>query len=309
MTAKRIAQGLIIATVLCFGGIDGHAQDYKLFLMVGGSRVSDYQSFTELFIPFVSTYATGGRGTLGIETPLKGSKIWGLEGSFAYGQSNLELTNENTSPATTRSYGLRNARAAGDFVARYPGAIWGVYPYAVAGLEFNLLNPTGAASSLATSQGFAFEPTAKLGSQTAVGYNFGGGFDWKFTKKIDVRIDVRDHVFASPTFGLPTAQPSTAGLPWFPVTGNARNLEFCIGLVYHFGKGRETAPPAASTPSTPSTEQAPSTGSTPSSESTSSTPSTESTSSTPSTQSTQSSKSRKKSAPNPSAPSTAPLPF
>jgi opacity protein-like surface antigen len=254
MTAKKAAHVLIITMALCFSAIAGRAQDDKVFIMGGTSSLKDAQSFTELYIPFTSAYALGGKGIVGFEMPYRKSRIIGLEGSFAYGQNNLKLTNLNTNPITEKGYGLRTARISADIVLRSPSAYRGVYPYAVAGVEYDLFNPTGAAQTLATTQGFAFEPVAKLSSQGAIGANIGGGLEWEASSNIDLRLDVRDHFTTSPTFGLPTSQPSTAGLPWFPVTGNAQNIEISIGIVYHF-HGRKQA----STPATPATQSAPST--------------------------------------------------
>jgi len=251
--------------------IAARAQDDKFFIMGGASSIYNKQSFTELYIPYNSTYAMGGRGIAGIEVPVRNSKMFGLEGSVGFGEDNLKLTDDDTNPVTTKGYGLRNMRASGDLVVRSPITYWGIYPYAVAGVEYDYFSPSGAATSLATTQGFAFEPTAKLGSQSAIGVNVGGGLDWKATAFVDLRLDIRDHLTTSPTFGLPTSQPSTTGLAWFPVSGNAHNIEVSLGIVYHF-RGRPAPTPAASpTPSNPSTSSAPSTSEAPS---TSSTPST-----------------------------------
>jgi len=248
MTTKRFARGLVVTMALCLSATAGRAQDKRFFLMGGGSSISDTRSFTEAYIPFSSTFATGGKGTLGLEVPLKKSKIFGLEGSVGFGRNNLELTNQNAKPYTTKSYGLRNYRVSGDLVAHTPSGYRGIRPYVVLGVEYDIFSPVSAASSLATKTGFAFEPTAKLASQNVGGVNFGGGLDWRGASKLGLRLDVRDHITSAPTLGLPTAQPGTAGLAWFPNTGSVHNIEYSIGIVYHFGREKASTVPTPSSP-------------------------------------------------------------
>jgi hypothetical protein len=105
----------------------------------------------------------------------------------------------------------------------------------VFGVEYDRFSPTSSAASLATSKGFAFEPVAKLASQSSGGVNFGGGIDWIGASKLGLRIDVRDHITGFPTLGLPSAA-STASSAYFPISGSAHNIEYSIGIVYKFGK-------------------------------------------------------------------------
>ena len=131
---------------------------------------------------------------------------------------------------------MRNNRFSADIVAHVPGVYRGVRPYVVLGVEYDRFSPTSSANHWLPRQGFAYAPTAKLASQSTGGVNFGGGIDWKLTSKVGLRIDVRDHITSSPTLGLPTSEPATTGLPWFPVTGIAHNIEYSIGIRYKFGK-------------------------------------------------------------------------
>ena len=96
MTAKKVVQGLIVTMALCLSTTTGRAQDYRLFVMGGGSSLRDQRSFTEYYIPYASKYASGGKGIVGVEAPC--NKIFGIEGSFGFGQNNLEITNFNYNP-------------------------------------------------------------------------------------------------------------------------------------------------------------------------------------------------------------------
>jgi hypothetical protein len=256
MTTKRFVRGLIAAVALCLATTAARAQNSLVFVAGGASSLGDARSFSELSVPYTTGYATGGVGTVGVEVPLKKSKIFGLEGSYGFGQNNLRLSNLAYSPAVVKSYGLRDNRFSGDLVAHYPGSYKGAHPYAVFGVEYDRFSPTSSATTLATSTGFAYAATAKLTSQGTGGVSFGGGIDWIGYRKLGLRIDVRDHITGSPTFGMPTSQPSTAGLPWFPATGSAHKIEYTIGIVYHFG--RETTSTAQAKSPKPASSRHPS---------------------------------------------------
>jgi hypothetical protein len=252
MTTKKLVRGLILTVALCLSAIAGRAQDKRLFLMAGGSSLDDSRSFTELYIPYSTEYATGGIGTVGVELPLKKSKVFGLEGSYGFGQNNLRLSDLNVSPVTITSYGMRINRVSADLVARPQMTYRSARPYIVVGVEYDRFSPTSRASTLATTEGFAAEPTAKLGSQSSGGVNFGGGLDFRGASRLGLRIDVRDHIIGSNRFGLPSSEPSTTGLPWFPATGHAHDIVYSIGIVYRFGREKPSTAPTQSTAPTES---------------------------------------------------------
>lgn len=244
MTTRKFVQSLIVTVALCLSATAGRAQDNRFFVMAGGSSMRDNRSFDEPIpgtVPYRSTYATGGKVIVGIETPLKKSKIFGFEGSYGFGDNNLKLINASYSYLPFIGYDMRNNRVSGDIVARAPIVYHGGRPYAVFGVEFDRFSPLSSAccsdSSVAAREGFAFEPVATtMKGQNLGGVNVGGGIDWKLTSNVGLRMDVRDHITSSPTLGLPTTEPATAGLPWFPATGIAHAIEYSIGIVYKFGK-------------------------------------------------------------------------
>jgi hypothetical protein len=258
MTTKKFAQGLIVTVALCLSATVGRDQNSLVYVTGGGTSIRDARSFYEAGILYSTLYATGGAANLGIEVPLKKSKIFGFEASYGFSQSNLRLTNQNTNPVTVKSYGLRDSRFSGDLVVHSPSTYRGARPYFVLGAEYDRYSPTSAATSLATTTGFGSAAVAKLTSEGSGGVNFGGGIDYEIGKKVSLRLDVRDHVTGSPTFGLPTSQPSTAGLAWFPATGSAHNIEYTIGIAYHFGRNRASTPssraPSSQAPSSSSGE-------------------------------------------------------
>jgi opacity protein-like surface antigen len=233
MTAKKFVQGLIITVALCLSATTGRAQGYKFFIMGSDSVFNDNRAYPERYINYTSGYAGGGKAVVGLEMPFH--KFFGLEGSYGYGQNNLEITNHSTNPNTTLSYGVRNNRFSADLVGHVPGVWRGIRAYGVVGLEYDVFSPTNAAQTKAKTQGFSFAPSATLSSQGQGGYNVGGGIDYKVASKVDLRIDVRDHFFGSPTYGLPQT-PTSVSTAYFPISGSAHDIDYSIGLVYRFGK-------------------------------------------------------------------------
>jgi len=238
MTAKRVVQGLIVTAALCLSTTSVHAQGYRLFIMGADSPLTDQRSFQEgpngyNTIRFGSRYAGGGKGIAGIEVPIY--KMFGIEGSYGFGPSNLEITNFNPYPPTVLAYPVRNSRFSGDIVGHVPGSWKGIRAYGVAGVEYDRFSPTSRAQNLAKTEGFALAPSGTLSSQGKPGFNAGAGIDYKVASKFDLRLDARYHTFGSPTYGLPQAA-TTASAAYFPVGGPAHDIEYSIGLVYRLRK-------------------------------------------------------------------------
>jgi hypothetical protein len=208
--------------------------------MGADSSLTDHRSFYEgpsgsSALLYSSKYAGGGKVIAGVEVPIH--KIFGIEGSYGFGQNNLELTNYNYQPSQVMGYGVRNSRFSADIVGHVPGSWRGISAYALMGPELDLFSPTSSAQTLAKTQGFAFAASAKLATEAHPGFNIGAGIDVKMASKVDLRFDVREHATGSPRFGLPTAATSTSAA-YFPVGGPAYDLEYSIGLVYRFGKSK-----------------------------------------------------------------------
>jgi opacity protein-like surface antigen len=236
MTAKKLVQGLILTAALCLSTTSVRAQGYRFFIMGADSVFTDKRSITEGYLPYVTAYAGGGKVIAGFEA-LSFYKIFGIEGSYGVGQNNLEITNRNYATPQVTAYGVRNSRFSGDIVGHVPGIWRGIRVYGVVGLEYDVFSPTSAAQTLAKNKGFAFAPSATLSSQGKAGFNVGAGIDYNLASRVDLRIDARDHMFGSPTYGLPQSAATTYA-PFFPVGGPAHDIEYSIGLVYRFGKSK-----------------------------------------------------------------------
>ena len=178
---------------------------------------------------------------MGLEIPLKRSRMFGIEFTYGLTQNNLELTNQNTNPTTTASYGLRDNKFSVDIVVHSPSTFRNIRPYFVAGPEYDLFSPTSTAVSYAQAHGFGTSAAvAKLSSEGRGGVNIGGGIDYTLTEKWGVRLDARYRITSSPMLGLPYGSTSTSPA-YFPVSGNASSIQYTIGIVYHWGGGKPSS--------------------------------------------------------------------
>lgn len=224
MMRAKLAQLLSVVAMVCFSTSLARAQGVRIFLMGSGSFLEDNRTFNGgLGVPYQSSYASGAKITFGGELSL--AKILGFEASYGYGRNNLRLTDQAASQ--TFGYGVREQRLSGDLVVHSPVKYFGVRPYASGGLEYDHLAPTSQATTLASIGGFAGQ-IVSLGASNKLGFNYGAGVEWSSLPNVALRLDVRDHVTSSPTYGLTSSQ--------FPISGRAHDAEVSVGVVFHIGK-------------------------------------------------------------------------
>ncbi|HEX5412213.1 MAG TPA: outer membrane beta-barrel protein [Terriglobia bacterium] len=235
MDIRRLYQGFVIVFLLGASAAVLHAQDYRVFVEGGVSTLHDKHNYNVYGASFGSTYRTGNNFTAGGEYPI--FKTLSAEGSYSIFRNNLAVTNfiNSTTPNDEIGYGVRGQRISIDANAHSSKPIKGVRPYLVVGLDLNRISPTSGGSARAQTPGFNGVPGTVLKSDNKRGYNFGFGFDISLTHMLAVRLDARDHRFASPTYGLPDTATS-AVTAYFPIKGTVNNLVYSAGIVIHFGK-------------------------------------------------------------------------
>lgn len=216
-------QLLPLAAVVCFSTSLARAQGVRAFVMAGGSFLNDERFFSQSSDQFRSNYAAGGKVTFGGELSL--GDILGVEASYGFGHNNLRMA--NLSESETLGYGVGTQRVSGNLMLHSPVAFAGLRPYGTAGLEYDHLGPTSEAKTLAFTEGFAGN-VVTLGASNQFGFNFGGGAEWSFLPDLALRLDLRDHLTGTATYGLPHSL--------YPVSGTAHTLELSAGLTFHFGK-------------------------------------------------------------------------
>jgi len=222
--SKLILLGLVAAGLTLYLQ-DAQAGSIRVFVMASTSTLSDNNSFTVDAKPYKSGYAGGGKVILGGEYSL--SKLLGVEGAYGYGNNNLRVTNVDTRQQIGYPVGIN--RVSSDLVLRSPLGMMGLRPYLLAGLEYDRLGPNSEARTTASSEGFAGR-TGALGASNKIGANYGGGLEWSLVPLVSLRLDLRDHVMSTPTYGLPS-QASTK--PIFPVSGSANDFEVAVGISIH----------------------------------------------------------------------------
>jgi len=223
---RKLLQGLVAVSALCVGATSLHAQGISVFAMGSVSSLYNGKSYLEHSVPYESNYKTGGGITLGAEWRL--NRILGVEGAYSRVRNNLTLTNVGASPAVESGYGIHDQRFSADLVAHAPTSFLGLKPYLAGGPEYDHFSQAGTSSNI-----FSGFTNAPLGAANKLGLNYGGGLDWGFLPHIALRVDVRDHVTTTPTYGFPSS--SNTG-PYFPVSGAAHDLEYSAGIVVRVGK-------------------------------------------------------------------------
>jgi opacity protein-like surface antigen len=221
----KLAQLLSISVVAVawMSASAARAQGIRVFVMGGGSFLQNERFFTAVGDRFRSNYAPGGKITLGGELSL--GDVAGFEGSYGYGRNNLRL--RDLTESETLGYGVRSQRFSANLMLHTPTSVLGVRPYGTAGLEYDHFGPTSQAKTLAFTEGFA-NHLVTLGASNQVGFNFGGGAELSLLPALALRLDLRDHITGTPTYGLSSAQ--------FHVSGAAHNVELSLGLTLHLGK-------------------------------------------------------------------------
>jgi hypothetical protein len=236
MSRKTVRSSMMVAA-LCLSSVAARAEGLKfnpkfdVFVMGGESTVVDTTYFTSAVERYRSSYVTAPAYVVGVEVPL--SKILALETRFSSGHNDLRVTNTSLSPHKTIQYGVRNNVGSVGLVARAPFSRWGFHPYAAVGWDYHRYAPTLAGKKEAESQGFGAVAATTLVLMDKLGLNCGGGLERGVSRRISLRLDVRDHLSGSPTFGLPSQSTISA---IFPAKGLAQNLAYSVGIVVHLGK-------------------------------------------------------------------------
>jgi opacity protein-like surface antigen len=199
------------------------AQGIDVFLQGGGSALFDKNYPTTTPGPLGTTYAPGGQFSAGAEARL--GSIFGLEGAYWWGQNNLRVTQLGTSSGLQATYGIRHQQVSGDVLLHVPFPI--IKPYVAGGIEYVRFSPYGHATlslpgfttSFTSSGGPLLSPSNKFG------FNYGAGIEFKVLPIVGIRVDARDFVTGSPSFGLPGNY-----------SARANDFEYSAGIVLHFGK-------------------------------------------------------------------------
>jgi hypothetical protein len=236
---KKTVQGLMALAVWWLSTGTAQPRDIfknvqaDVFVLGGASTLVDPQTWTSVAL-FHSRMDMGTKFTIGVAVPY--GKLLSIESAFTYGPNNFILTNEDLFPHVGQVYPARSYIGSLDGVVHAPFAFKHVRPYAVAGVEYDRFSPTPAATAMAKNVGFAGASTTIMAHNDKVGLNVGIGLDRKLLKRVNFRIDVRDHVTGAPAFGIPPKPTTDSFGASYPLSGRAHNIIYEAGLVFHLGK-------------------------------------------------------------------------
>jgi hypothetical protein len=236
---KKIVQGAMALAILAMGTGTAQARDLlkdaqaDVFVLGGWSTFVDPQTWQSVAL-YHSRMEQGYKFTIGVSVPY--GKLISFESAFTYGPNNLVVENVNIFPHSGVVYPVDTYIGSLDGVFHAPFDIKHFRPYAVGGVEYDHYSPTQSATDFALDHGFAGASTTYMTHNDKVGLNVGIGLDRKIVKRLNFRIDVRDHVTGAPAFGIPPKPTFDSLGAFYPATGRVNNLVYEIGLVYHLGK-------------------------------------------------------------------------
>ncbi len=227
MKVGKFLQALVVVVALGASATALYAQDYSVFFM-GTSFLAFRQEITITNTRPRMGPATRRAGALPSGQRFPWVRSWEWKAPIAKCEITSSITDYGLSTPLESGYGIHDQRLSGDLVAHAPRSFLGFKPYLAAGLEYDRFSPVGPSSDI-----FSGFVNVALGAANKVGVNYGGGVDMKLLPYLNLRLDVRDHLTSTPTYGLPSS--SSTG-PYFPVSGAAHDLEYSAGIVLHFKK-------------------------------------------------------------------------
>ena len=236
MIMRKILRSSLLLMTMSLSAIAAHGKEVKeitfdFFATGGGSTLVDATYFLSADELYHSRFAVGDKFMAGFEVPV--NKLLSTEIAYTQGANNLIVTGIDFYPRQTLVYPVHNHMTSLDALAHSPIALFGIRPYAVAGVEYGRFEPTYQAKYVAVTYGFGATKDVTITGNDKMGLNIGIGLDRKIFRRVSFRLDLRDYVTSSPAFGLPHRSPNGA---IFPVSGRANNLEYTAGFVIHIGK-------------------------------------------------------------------------
>ena len=218
------------ALAICIGLTDANAQklsDLRLSVFGGASFLAANRTFTVGDDLFNTKYEAGPR--LGFRAAGSLTERVALEGSYSFGRNNLRVTNVRTIPVM-RLFETKTHQFSGNAVYYPSGIAESWKPFVTAGIGITRFSPTQEAAAFAGLR-FLDDP-ASIQPSNKFGVNFGGGTEYQINSSFGLRADFRDHIMGVPRFSLPEAPPGP-GTVYYPVNGQANNLEFSAGVVFY----------------------------------------------------------------------------
>src|SRR5215471_3768419 len=192
----------------------------RVTLFGGASFLKAQRIFLVAGEAFRTTYSDGGK--LGVRGTVNISSRWALEGAYSYGTSNLRVLDLEAALPRERGFGVRLQQLTGNVLSFLNEQGNELRPFVTAGLGWARYSPTSEART-AAAQEFIAGPAA-LSSNNKLDFNFGAGAEWKLTRLLGARLDVRDHVTKIPRLGLSAGR--------LPVAGAAEDLDFAVAVVF-----------------------------------------------------------------------------
>jgi opacity protein-like surface antigen len=189
--------------------------------------------FPQSATPIPGSLKFDGHARFGVRLGVYTRGHWGQEFFYSYEQNTAHISRGGAAPVTSNLHLRVNNYGINALYYIEETESHAIQPFLSAGIggTFYQLKPEAVA--------FARDPARgnipDIDSSNEIAFNFGLGLKTRSTNRVGVRIDIRDYLGRSPSFGLArSSNDPTATV--LPATGVIHNGELSVGLVFYFGK-------------------------------------------------------------------------
>jgi len=222
---QRLCQVGLVILLACAKELP--AQNTYVVVFGGGSFFRAERSFVLHDAAFQSEIRKGGR--LGLRAASYITDHLAFEGGYSFGHHDLRLAEAPVSNHRTFDTVLHQFGAA--LLYNFGPFDNGLQPFVVVGLGLSRFSPTDQAKVRALSTKFLNGP-AQLGASNLFGFGLGGGVEAKLSRRLGLRLDMRDHITGTPRLGL-AQRSSGSGEAYYPIAGTIHDIEASIGVVFY----------------------------------------------------------------------------
>jgi hypothetical protein len=235
LRGKSLTCACVTTALLSFGSL-AFAQDTNLPTVPDTWEIDPFGGIS-IFSPVNSGLGTKtiDGGVWGLRVADNVSRYIGIEAMFEDLKNNVRLVNPVALGAPTFNFHNRDYHWAMNLVinTRPTGSRW--RPYITVGVGAIQFTPSSGSESLARSPAYvALYNSGTLDDNLQIALNYGSGIKYRVSRRVGLRLDLRDTWSRNPTFDLPSS-PLGYGV-YIPPKDKLFGVQLTLGLTFYLGK-------------------------------------------------------------------------
>jgi len=236
MTRRLVATLFVFCLVLSNNAFAQLKDNLELNLFGAGSLYTKNHydiGFPQSATPIPGELKFDSHARFGLRLGVYDRGHWGQEFFYSFEPNHVHINRGGTAPGQTDlKIGIHNY---GINALYYPVEVEesAINPFISAGIGGTLYSLSPEAVSFVTDPARGNMPD--MGNANELGFNFGFGIKTHSAGPIGLRLDLRDFVGRSPSFGLARASNDPFATV-LPATGVIHNGEFSVGVIFYFRK-------------------------------------------------------------------------